>query len=327
MEATGRRLMRRSRIATAACVGAAFALVTSACSLGERTKYAEMLVESPKRAERAGTAVGTMTFQLSAKPIVSGEGGGGAPGAGAGAAGALLSGGGSGLTPPPGEVPIVVDFGQRRASMSAARDGGPPEPVIVLDGTKVYVRRGTTSGISSRRWVVLDLGDIEEVNRPDGADMAERTGLLLVAFPGPLHLIELLAVSLTGITERSVPNTFTANLSREKADRELRLKDEAIQDRINTLRLVAYFDEVHPATVTLDDEGRPTDVDVSLHQNLRRDLDVRIRVTTKLTYQPATVEIPAPEDTLVIETEGQLLGELVGLTRALAGAPSEEGAP
>ena len=301
------------------------ACIASGCSLGERTRYAALLVASPGRAAAAGTAVGTMTFDLTLEVEGDDAQGGGPPGAGGpggapGAAGAAVN-----LTPPPqGEVPIVVDFARRAASIAVAAKGGDPEPVVVLDDTRIYVRRGSTGGISSRRWVVLDLAKLEKVPKPDANDIAERTGLLLVAFPGPLQLLELLAGSLTGSTELAGPNSYVANLSREKADTKLRLDDEAKQDRSNALSLVAVFDEVHPAKVTLDDSGRPTSLDITLHPRFRRELDVTVRVRTKLAYQPATVEIPAPEDTLTIETQGQLIGELASLGQALAGGGDAE---
>jgi hypothetical protein len=293
------------------------AFAASSCSLGERTEYASRLVASPERAAAAGTAVGTMSFELAVKPAgddtpaVAGQ----APGAGAN------------VTPPPaGDLPIVVDFTHKTASIAMAAPGGAPEPVVVLDGTRIFVRRGSTGGISSRRWVVLDVGRLEEVSRPDGTDLAERTGLLMVAFPGPLQLLELLAGSLTGSAKQAGPNTYAANVSREKADRELGLDDDDIEYRSNVLRLVAVVDEVHPAKVTLDTDGRPTSVDVRLHPRLRRDLDVALRVRTQLTYQPARVEIPSPDDTLKLETVGQLLGELVGLGQALSGQKADEAA-
>ena len=293
------------------------AVTASACSLGERTEYTARLVDSPLRAAKSGTAVGNMTFELAVTPV------GDAPQGSVPTAGA-----GANVTPlPAGEVPVVVDFARKAASISLGRAGAAPEPAVVLDGTRVFVRRGSNSGISSRRWVVLDLATVDEVSEPDGSDLAQRTGLLMVAFPGPLQLIELLAGSLTGSTEQAGPDTYAANLSREKADRELRLDDAAVEFRTNVLRLVAIVDEVHPAKVTLDGEGRPTAFDVRLRPRLRRDLDIEMRVRAQLAYQPATVEIPSPDDTLVLETEGQLIGELMSLSRALAGGGDEgEGA-
>jgi hypothetical protein len=286
--------------------------------MGERTNYATALVDSPARAAKAGTAVGTMTFRLSVEPVDDAGQAGGL----AGAAGA--AGGGANVTPPPaGEVPIVVDFARQRASLAMGPPGAAPEPVVVLDGTRVFVRRGSTGGISSRRWVVLDLANVEHVSAPEGNDLSQRTGLLLVAVPGPLHLLELLAGSLTGSARQPSPTTFAANVSREKADRELELDDHEIELRDTEASLVALRDEVQPATATLDAEGRPTAFDIRLRPRLRRDLDIQLLVTTRLTYQPATVEIPAPDDTLEIETEGQLLAELATLNRALSGKPAE----
>ena len=289
------------------------ALVAPACSLGERTEYTARLVSSPQRAEAAGTAVGTMTFALSVKPA-NDNGQGGAP-----------AGGGVNLTaPPPGELPIVVDFKRKAASIAMAAPGGTPEPVVVLEGTKVYVRRGASGGISTRRWVVLDLAKVEEVSLPEPNDLEQRTGLMIVAFPGPLQLIELLAGSLTGSTERAAADKYAANLSREKADRELDLDDKAIEHRTTALTLVAVRDEVHPARITLDADGRPTAFEVRLKQQLRRDLKIETLVQTNLNYQPAEVVIPSPEDTLVLETDGQLIGELISLGRVLAGETEEQ---
>jgi hypothetical protein len=221
--------------------------------------------------------------------------------------------------PPPGDLPVVIDFKHNTASLSMVGAGGAPEEMIVLQGTKVYVRRASTSGVSSRRWVVLDLAKLDKITRTDGSDIAERTGLVLVAFPGPLQLVELVAGSLTGSASRVRPNTYTANLSREKADRELRLNEDAKEQRADALTLVAVVDEVQPATITLDSDGRPTVLDVQLKPHLSRDLRVLVRVHTRLAYQPARVKIPARDDTLALETQGQLLGELANLNRALLG--------
>src|SRR5688572_29013755 len=169
------------RRVTAVALALVATLAAGACSLGDRTEHARQLVASPRRAEAAGTAVGTMTFQLTAKPV--GEGREGALAGGAGLANISQ--------PPAGEVPIIVDFANRTASISLAAPGGAPEPVVVLAGDQIYVRRGTTTGISSRRWVVLDLAAIDEFNPPEPNEVTQRTGLPIVAFPGPLHLIEL----------------------------------------------------------------------------------------------------------------------------------------
>jgi hypothetical protein len=285
------------------------ALTASGCTLGDRTRHAAALVRSPSRAVAAGTATGTMSFRLAVKPI------GDRPEGGAAIGGAVGN-----ITPPPAfEIPIVVDFTHDTASLSLPGAAGSPEPAVVLDGTRILVRRATTSGISSRRWVALDLATVDEVSEPDGDDFSQNSGMVMVAFPGPLQLVELLAGTLTGSTKRAGPATYVANLSREKANRELDLGDRAVEVRDNALRLIAVTDEVHPAQITLDAEGRPASFDVRLRPHFRADRDVEVRVTTRLAYERATVAIPAAEDTLVLETVGQLLAELVNLGRALGG--------
>lgn len=294
------------------------AVTATGCSLGERTQHARLLVGSPTRAAAAGTAVGTMSLALSVEP--AGDVGEGSPLAGAASLG--------NLTPPPtGELPIVIDFTRQAASISLSVPGGAPEPMVVLDGTRVFVRRGSTTGISSRRWVVLDLATLDELSPPEPEDVSERTGLPIVAFPGPLQLIELLAGSLTGSARQAGPGAYAANLSREKADRELDLDEKAIEQRSRALNLVAVLDEVHPAEVTIDGEGRPEALRVHLRPRVRKDLKAEVVVGVRLAYQPATVTIPPADDVLVLETEGQLIAELASLGRALSGGGEGEDPP
>ncbi|MBA2609145.1 MAG: hypothetical protein H0U92_09415 [Actinobacteria bacterium] len=162
---------------------------------------------------------------------------------------------------------FVVDAGARRSAMTAEVGG----PIVFLSvGRSLYARRTTTSRRERRPWIRVDLERLNETNTPKFRELLERVGPGDTVVASPQLMIDLLAGALTGsITHTAKPAgavQYKFNVSVDKANRTLRLSQQARDDREKLLQTLAISGDIFKAVTVLRRDGSLQSFKVELHE-------------------------------------------------------------
>jgi hypothetical protein len=295
---------RRSTTVAVVTLGLA---ASTACGIGDKQALADQIHGSRQAVADASPAIGTLHLELETPREASN--GAAALAAAAGAPGAT---GPSTLT-----LQISLDGTTRRAR--AALDDPAVERAALFDDTQVFVRRQNARPTERRTWARLDLADLVETERPITADELEPPQILagIAATLNPVYLVELVEGALAGSVERRGTEPaggidavrYDANISFDKALTELDFDDEAREVRMRLFHLLGAREDVVPASIWLDPEGRLRKLRLELDQRIDRRRSNTLVATLELHGfgGEAALEHPAGEATVTYERFGRLV--------------------
>lgn len=306
----------RTRTAVALLLVAGLAL--AGCSLGEKKDLTDRVIGSVERLREAGPHAGEVAidFRVSEMPGLPGGGSpplsvppgavgaAGAPGAGA-AAGAAAGLGGAGL-----RYAAVVDAGAGRAELRPAPE---VDPIVIFDNGVVFARR-TGSG-SSRPWAALDFGELDRVETPSLEAAIAAFGPTTAGLIDPNVVLGLVAGALSGSLDDKGPATvdgqpvrrFDVNVSIDKAEVELDLREEERDIGRRMLRSIGVTDDVLPARVWLTPDGDLVRAEVRFPQEPapRVEFETVYRVTVGAAA--ARPRVPRSQQVLAVESPTELV--------------------
>jgi len=287
----------RRRTAAAATLALSLLASSSACGLGEKEGYADVVIGAAELAVREGTVSGTLhaAMRVLEAPID--------------------------LPPEAREqvieakTPFVADLAARRSLLQ--------DQQLVHDDLDVHLRRADAEENDARPWLTLDVRDLDEdASLPFSNTDPIRMPYTAFAIP-PAVLVDLVAGALTGSLEAigtdeldGVPvRGYRANFDLEKVlfDTREDAYDEDHRDAVErTFEVLDIDSSVHPGVVWLDAEGRPRRATFDLESKPRRRWTFGIAVTVDLLEwgAPAQIELPTAEETIRISSINRLMTEL-----------------
>lgn len=285
-------------------------VATSACGLGDEAARADVIIDAMAAVADAGTAHGTLhvaTRVVELPPSVVALGGGdGSPG---GVQAAVD------VDVPAAELEVQVDFGDRRASLTAPRSD---EPFQLFDGLVVFGRRRAASERDARPWMRVDTEDLD-----DGGgrlDVRQDHPSLAALAISPLLLVDLMAGPLSGSVDPAATEEvdgaatrrYDANFDIEKTLRRTRRSSypetsrRAVEDLFDTLRVSGI---THPGQVWVDGNGMPRRMVLRLRLRPQRGLEVDLvlRLDLRDIGAPVSLTMPSVDERLEVASVVQLL--------------------
>ncbi|HUR77659.1 MAG TPA: hypothetical protein VMZ22_06915 [Acidimicrobiales bacterium] len=178
-----------------------------------------------------------------------------------------------------------------------------------LDGAPGTSTTSTTAARSLRRttqilreWAAFDFAEI-----PDQDDTKHGGSFAI----NPVALLRLTTGVLTGSVERISARRFEANVSRDKAERNLDEDEREVLDKMFTANAVTR--RVFPAQFGFGADGRLTSFEITLRQQLsskdRADLTATFRLRGSSSTQ---ITQPPRRGTVNVDTLGQLVTTVSG---------------
>ena len=281
----------------------------TACGIGDKQDLADKIHGSRRAVAEASPAVGTLHLELEIATEAASDAAALAAAAGAGAP--SLAG------PPTLTLQISLDGATRRAR--AALDDPAVERAALFDDTEVFVRRQNARPTERRTWARLDLASLVETERPITADELEPAQILAAvgATLNPVYLLDLVEGALAGSVERRASEPaggvdairYAANISFDKALTELDFDDDEREVRMRLFHLLGARQDVVPASIWIDAEGRLRKLRVELDQRVDRRRSNTLVATLELHGFGGEValEHPAGEATVTYERFGRLV--------------------
>lgn len=226
-------------------------------------------------------------------------------------------------------VGFVADPG-RRLSALQAKPGGPA--TYLSNGRSLFARR--TSGQTSQRrpWVRLDVKRTKRTDRlaaPTLLELIAMTGPGNAAIVDPQLLIDLLSGALTGSIEAGdrLPDgtrPYSFNVSIDKANRTLRLPEDARKNRAKALRSLAISDDVFPARAHLRADGSLSRFSVTFTE--RPDKQAALELAASLEVRPSSSATKAAAAILAVPDRAATvrvpsLGDIGAALAARLGTP------
>ncbi|HYD09069.1 MAG TPA: hypothetical protein VEA78_03115 [Acidimicrobiales bacterium] len=275
----------------------AVAALVPACDLGEKERWADVVISSVERAIDAGTVRGTISASMRVLD---------AP-----------------LDLPPDveaqrievATTFVADLAERRSLLE--------EQQLVHDDLIVHLRRADAEENDARPWLSLDVDDLgDDAALPFSNSDPVRMPYTMFALP-PAVLVDLVAGALTGSLESVgaedidgvAVQGYRANFDLEKMLGDTREDAYDEEHREAVERMFGALDvdsSVHPGEVWLDDEGRPRRIELELEASPRRRWTFGMTVTVDLLEWgvPAAIDTPTIEETIRISSINRLMTEL-----------------
>jgi hypothetical protein len=292
-------------------------LVAAGCGIGDKQQDAEGIHASHLRLAESSPASGTVTYELelderTLERLESAER--------AQLESALAGGSGN----PKLSGRATLDANDRRARVLFGEPAPEGAEAVLAERTTlfldnvVFVRRQNARSTERRTWARLDVARIIDNERPlDAADMTPDAILASVASTvNPTFLVELVRGTLAGSVERIGTEPaggvetvrYDANISFDKAMSELDFDDEERAVRTRLFRLIGSRNDVLPAKIWIDREGRLRRLYLELDQQVTRQRKNHLLVTLELPElgAGAALDPPPQEATVTYERFGRL---------------------
>ena len=132
-------------------------------------------------------------------------------------------------------------------------------PIFLDTGRSLYARRMTTSQRERRPWIRVDLKRINDTNKPTFTELLQQTNPGYIVVLSPQLMLDMLAGALTGsikhVKDTSDGAQYEFNVSVDKANRTLRLSENARKDRKKLLRTLAITGDIFKSTALIRADG------------------------------------------------------------------------
>lgn len=310
------------------CIGAALVLALLAgCSLGDKQRQADAIVNAAKAAFAAGTATGTLSTSM--RFVRLPDGAAGFLGAAGAAATTTTVKGSKAAAPSPlqqlaqaqqqqmertFDVSVTLDLARVQAAVSLPRHD---QPFAIYDGLVSYGRRWSAGPRDARPWVHVDGFDI---NKSDKIDPTQDAPTFFAFAINPVLLVDLIAGPLSGSVKNLGTETigavqtthYRANFDLEKVLKHTRRHDfpekkrKAVED---VLKVLAVSGNIHPGEVWLDADGRPRQFTLRLKEEPIRHFVIEHTITLRLDDfgAPSTLVLPTARERIDVRSVVQYI--------------------
>ena len=291
--------MRRVVVALAVVVAAGS---SGACDYATRKHEAQLLVDSAKRAEEAGTATGTIAISFAVKKVSLD----------------FQTGGVANTALEP--LDAQFSFTDQRAKMNGlVRQNGGQLPSAIFEGPVVYFHRPEVPGASDSQFGFRDWSklDFSKVGRKEKNKLVRPT---LVNPVNPTYLVRMLAGALSGSVKKLGTATvggvatqhFRMNVDRDKAFRRLDDTDRQAVDKAFTSNAISGG-VYKRAEAWIDGDGLPRRFVMTIKQKLDEDNQFLItyRINLKTFGDKVSIPHPGGDATALVSSWNALLNSSV----------------